>query len=177
MGRGAQEQRVVAAPTKWIPMKFTVDIEIRATEPNTPLVPGDNGKGQVSINDRPFLLRQITHQIIARTPDQNIYQQQDGIYRIDWSEYEQVRFYKGAIPMADIAYGSVRDGNWIWLKAPVTLPGNQTLHAVIVNEAFRPAPPPDEFATMSFQVIFHGLQARGSISQTGGPEPSPGLDI
>jgi hypothetical protein len=175
MSRGALEQRVIADPTKWIPMAFPVQVEIREQQAGVNVQPGDQGRGQVAINDRTFLLRYITHQIIARTPDQNIYQQQDGLYRIDWSEYEQVRFYKGSIPMADIMFGSVRDGNWIWLPAPVTLPGNQTLHVNVINEAIRTIP------QMEIQVIFHGLQHRGSISQTGGPggekPASTGLDI
>lgn len=165
MARGALEQRVISDPTQWIPMIFVVDVEINEREPGVFLQPGDSGKGQVAINDRPFLLRQITHQIISRTPNENIYQQQDGIYRIDWSEYEQVRFYKGAIPMADAIYGSVRDGNWIWLKSPVTLPGNQTLHVTVINEAVR-----NLVYKMTVQVAFHGLQHKGSISQTGGLE-------
>lgn len=173
MGRGAMEQRVTADPTRFIPMQFCVDVEIREASAGAGLVIGDTGRGQVAINDRTFLLRQITHQIVAHTPNENIYQQQDGLYRIDWSEYEQVRFFKGVIPMADVAFGSVRDGNWIWLKAPVTLPGNQTLHVTVINEAIRPAP----VETMTVEIIFHGLQERGSISQTGGPQSSPGLDI
>lgn len=145
------EEKKLPPLTDFIPMKFSVDVTLEKEI-------GSVGKGQVQINDRPFVLKKITHQIIAHTPNQNVYQQQDGLYRIDWSEYEQVRFWKGSIPMADAAYGSIRDGHWIPLDAPVTLPGGQTLHVQILNEANR-----DE--KIQVQIIFHGIQRLGSLSQ------------
>lgn len=171
MGRGALEQRVIGDPNDYIPMQFSVDVEVRERSPGANLVAGDNGKGQVAINDRQFILRQITHQIKVATPGIDINIAQDGLYRLDWSEYEQVRYYKGAIPLADTAYGSIRDGNWIWLKAPVILPGNQTLHVVIINEA------PRAQATMTVQVIFHGLQHKTAKLRQGEPQAITNMDI
>lgn len=171
MTRGALEQRIIADPNDYIPMKFSVDVEIRERTPGANLVPGDQGRGQVAINDRQFILRQLTHQIIPTVVGVNVNVSQDGIYRLDWSEYEQVRYYKGAIPMADIAYGSVRDGNWIPLKAPVVLPGNQTLHVVVINEATRAIP------LMQVQVIFHGLQHKTARTRLGEPTTPRNLEV
>jgi hypothetical protein len=174
----AVKERVMAPPTEFIPMQFVVDVEIREASPGIGLRIGDVGRGQVAINDRTFILKQITHQIVRGWPEvpDNVWAAQDGFYRIDWSEYEQVRFFKGVIPMADIAFGSVRDGNWIPLPAPVTLPGNQTLHLAIQNEANRDGTFLPKWQNMIVEVIFHGIQKRGSISQTSGPGPAPELE-
>lgn len=152
------EEKKLPPLTDFVPMKFTVDVEIEAAI-------GSLGRGQVQINDRPFVLKKITHQIIAHEPNQNVYQQQDGLYRIDWSEYEQVRFWKGSIPLADAAYGSIRDGRWQPLDAPVTLPGGQTLHVQILNEAAR-------LEKFQVQVIFHGIQRLGSLTQQIAQQPT-----
>jgi hypothetical protein len=153
------KQKEYADPTKYMPMQFVVDVEIDAANTALGLLPGDSGRGQVMINDRPFLITQITHQRIwpAAMPD-TLWGTQDGGYRIDWSEYEQIRFWKGAIPLADIAFGSVRDGNWIPFPAPIPLPGKQTLHVTVTNALARGAPP--AVTTMYVEIIFHGLQAR-----------------
>ncbi|NIO08877.1 MAG: hypothetical protein GTO40_13025, partial [Deltaproteobacteria bacterium] len=104
---------------------------------------GDEGRGQVSINDRPFILEWITHQIVPAELDQsqNVsgWFYQDGLYQLDWSLYEQARFWKGVPPMADAGFGSIRDGTWKKLPAPVSLPGNETLHCRIINRVERPA--------------------------------------
>jgi len=146
-----------ADPRKYLPMQFSVDVQIDAANGALGLMPGDTGRGQVAINDRPFLLAWITHQIVwaADLPD-NLWQAQDGMYRIDWSEYEQIRFFKGSIPLADIAFGSVRTGIWIPFPAPVPLPGNQTLHVAISNALARGA----DWDRLTVQVIFHGFQER-----------------
>ncbi len=130
--------------SNWIPMKYALDIQIG---PDT----GDEGKGQVSINDRPFLLRQITHMIVPSASPWTVADNQDGLYRIDWSLYEQYRFFKGAKLLADAAFGSIRHGIWIPLDSPVEIEGNQTLNAAVMNERPRGS-------DWVVQIIFHGLQ-------------------
>lgn len=139
------DKEIVVDGLKFIPMSFNVDITVQAQ-------PGDNNKGQISINDKPFILKGVRHQII----DGGIpipFLMQDGLYRIDWSLYEQLRFWKGATPMADALFGSIRHGIWKDLEAPVGLPGNETLHVDIQNAVLRPAP-------FTVQVLFCGLQAK-----------------
>ena len=139
------ETEIIIDGLKFIPMIFGVDVQVG---PNN----GDAQAGQISINDKPFILRGIRHQIIAGgipIP----FLQQDGLYRIDWSLYEQLRFWKGATPFADVAFGSVRTGIWKDLDAPVSLPGNETLHVEVQNGIARPA-------AFQVQILFCGLQAK-----------------
>ena len=117
------------------PMIFTVDVRFGQTR-------GDQGTGSVSINDRPFIIQQITHQLINPTrdgtdPDMSVQALQDGLYRINWSLYNQVRYFQGPVPMADTAFGSVRHGRWIPLPVPVALEKNRTLNVEVTNEVDR----------------------------------------
>lgn len=131
------------------PMQYPIDVVIG--EPGIPTQVGATGRGSVALTDRVFSFQLITHQIVedGRAPALPV---QDGLYRIDWSVYEQTRFYKGAVPMADAAHGSVRAGHWIPLRAPVTVDGNETLHVKVINE-FGPRPAP-----FTVHIIFHGVE-------------------
>jgi hypothetical protein len=139
----------------FVPMQFTVNIDV-------PAAFGSEARGQVAINDRPFILEFITHQIVPEVlePDSQAIFVQDGLYTLDWSLFEQARFWKGVPPMADTGYGSIRHGVWIKLPAPVSLPGNETLHVIVRNMFPREDP-------FRIQVIFHGIQRGGSLSQVG----------
>ncbi len=141
----------------FVPMQFVVDVDVA-------LEFGAEGRGQVSVNDRPFVLQWLSHQIIPSDVDngQDVtgWFYQDGLYSLDWSLYEQARFWKGVPPMADSAFGSIRDGNWRRLPAPVSLTGNETLNVVIRNQVAREA-------AFKIQVIFHGIQRGGNMSQVG----------
>lgn len=142
---------------QFIPMQFIVDVRVPETL-------GGEARGQIAINDRPFILQMISHQIIPSLiqgdHDVTGWWYQDGIYRLDWSLYEQARFWKGVPPMADAGFGSVRHGNWIKLPAPVSLSGNQTLHVRIINQVARQE-------GYFVQTIFHGIQKSGAMSQIG----------
>jgi len=141
-------------PLDFIPMELVIDIELPATI-------GQQGKGAIQLNDRAMVVEYVKHGII---PDDTFLEDpgtsyppppaevQDGYYRIDWSLYEQYRFFKGATPLADIAYGNARFGNWKKLDCPVELPGNQTLHVAVQNVITRPNP-------IIVQVIFSGYQS------------------
>lgn len=153
-----QPSKLPVQLSNYIPMQFPVNI---TTGQNI----GDEGRGQVALNDRPFLVQFITHQIkIPALPGPQeaslqLWQVQDGMYTLDWSLYEQSRFWKGTPPIADSGFGSVRTGEWIALPAPVSCAGNETLHVTIRNLVLRPA-------NFAVQVIFHGIQELGSITQT-----------
>lgn len=141
----------------FVPMQFITEVEVPETV-------GGEGRGQVAINDRPFILQKITHQIIPSAliaeADVTGWAYQDGLYTLDWSLYEQARFWKGVPPMADAGTGSIRHGNWIELPAPVSLPGNETLHVIIRNQVLRQE-------AFKVQVIWHGIQRGGQMSQVG----------
>lgn len=152
-----EPSRAALKLSDYVPMQFVVDVQVEDTN-------GAEGRGQVAINDRPFILQSIRHQIIpaaiSEAADVTGWAYQDGLYRLDWSLYEQARFWKGVPPMADAAYGSIRDGNWLPLRAPVSLPGNETLHVTIRNAVARQA-------AFTVQVIFDGIQRGGQRSQVG----------
>lgn len=141
----------------FVPMEFVIDVDV-------PQAFGGDGRGEVSINDRPFVLEWLSHQIIPAELNANQdvtgWFYQDGLYSLDWSLYEQARFWKGVPPMADAAYGSIRTGIWKKLPAPVSLTGNETLNVIIRNRVARQ----EDFQV---QVIFHGIQRGGNMSQVG----------
>lgn len=148
------------------PMIFDVDVRIGR-------LIGDKGSNSVSINDKPFIIQWITHQIkdpYQPDPDPNfsVQQQQDGLYRIDWSLYQQERYWQGTPPMADTAFGSVRHGRWIRLPAPVALEKNRTINVDVTNEKFRHASK-DEY---TIHIEFHGLEdwrvVGGYVAEAGG---------
>lgn len=116
---------------------------------------GDEGRGAVPLTDRPFVLVRIKHQIVAsgeRDPIGVTRVTQDGLYYIDWSLYETKRFWKGHMPIADAAFGSVRHGIFYDLKSPVILRGNETINVGVLNAW---GPRDDEFTV---QVIFEGVE-------------------
>lgn len=125
------------------PMYYTVDVEIGANA-------GDEEKGQIAINDRPFLIQRITHQIVAAGVPFFLLLQ-DGLYRIDWSLYEQKRFWKGATPNAVAAYGNARTGIFLDLPSPVSVIGNETIHVNMQNQVDRGEP-------ITVQVQFQGIE-------------------
>jgi hypothetical protein len=135
---------------KFRPISFQVDVE----------VPGDYGligKGQIAVNDRPVIIRSLTHQIAANgwpyfLQAISLFNMQDGLYRIDWSLYETQKFFKGNIPMADAAHGSIRHGVFKPLEAPVFLAGNQTLHVAVQNMTGPRGAP------FTVHIIWHGLE-------------------
>jgi hypothetical protein len=150
-----QPSKDLPPTTNFIPMKFPIEVPV-------PLALGGEGRQSIPINDRPFILQKITHQIIVGTlsedPAVTPMFYQDGLYTIDWSLFSQARFFKGVPPLADIGFGSVRTGIWIPLPAPVTMPGNETIEVIIRNMIARQA-------DYHVQVIFHGIQMLGSMTQ------------
>lgn len=130
------------------PIVYPVNITVGLNE-------GDEGRGSVALTDRTFTLIRIKHQIIRsgeRDPMGIIRITQDGLYKIDWSLYETRRFWKGDLPLADVAFGSIRHGIFYDLKAPITCEGNQTLNVTVIN-AWGPRE-----ADFIVQVLFEGVE-------------------
>ena len=120
---------------------------------------GDKGANSVSINDKPFIIKFLTHQIIDpvipdNTDPNSVQQQQDGLYRIDFSLYQQERYWQGTPPMADAAYGSVRHGIWNQLCVPLAIEKNRTLNVDVTNEMDRDVSK-DKY---TIHIQFHGLE-------------------
>lgn len=136
------------------PMIFTVVV---------PMGPGlgNTGENSVSVNDRPFIIKEIHHQItnpdvVAAMPAvTDVQQAQDGLYRINWSLYNQRRYFQGVPPMADAAFGSIRHGIWIPLSVPVAIEKNRTLNVQVTNMLDRS---PTLTKLYQVEVQFHGLE-------------------
>ncbi len=117
-------------------------------------IDGAVGKNAVPINDRPFVLELVTHQITGPTTydaNHGYDENQNGYYTIDWSLYNQDRYWQGDPPMADAAFGSVRTGIWIPLRAPIALEKSRTLNVSVGNVGLKRA----DYKVM---IIFHGVE-------------------
>lgn len=128
---------------RFFPKQYTVDIEAGQNE-------GDMAADSVSL-DNDFVLTGIRHQLIDDGSGSGNPPVQDGAYRLSWSIQTTTKFYKGSEPMADVAYGSVRHGEWIKLDAPLHIGENRTLEARVINTVNRTQ-------KFSVQVLFAGLE-------------------
>lgn len=133
---------------KFRPQSYNVNIEL----PDGTI--GAHDSASIALNDRIFILRKITHQIIAveEWPDPpSLALTQDGLYTINWSVFNQLRFFKGAVPLAPAAFGSAATGIWLPLEAPVVLPAQETIEVEVTNMITREHP-------ITVQIMFHGIE-------------------
>lgn len=153
---------------KWFrPMIFTTECEVGNAD-------GETGKNGVPINNRPFILKKVTHQVIKPvdfpngfdpTVNTNYAAFQHGLYTIDWSLYNRDRYWQGTNPpMADAAFGSVRTGIWIPLEAPLTVPKNETINVVVGNVGLKRS-------DYTVQIQFHGVEDYREYDQAGNLKP------
>lgn len=127
------------------------------------LADGATGKNAVPINDKPFVLEKVTHQIMGPfvfDATHGYAEEQNGLYTIDWSLYNQDRYWQGDPPMADAAFGSVRHGIWIPLAAPIALEKNRTINVVVGNVGLK-------LRDYKVQVLFHGVEDYRKRDQAG----------
>lgn len=145
-------------PGEYDPIQFPITIELGNAV-------GDSETGQINCRDNPFIVEFLTHQIVSPydvTATGFQYNEiQHGLYTINWSLYNQDRYWAGDPPMADAAYGSVRHGIWIPFRAPLALEANRTIEVELTNMAL-------QRTDYKVQVIFHGIEdkrpgARGIV--------------
>lgn len=137
------------------PQMFPIDFDLG--DANGRCLPGIFAEGSIGLNDRIFILQMITWVQSADLSyvgsDIGVGQAawaHDGLFSIDWSVYNSTRFWKGSIPIAR-QLGSPDHGVWVPLKAPVALPGNETLSVKLTNRVAR-------ILGFSVQVCFHGIE-------------------
>lgn len=151
---------------KFRPQEFVVDVTL-------PRNRGDWVDASVSLNDRFFVLQMIRHIITydysyathrlgyAAPPAELRSWKQDGLYRLDWSVFNQLRFFKGSVPCA-LELGSAETGIWVPLSAPVVLPPSQTLNLRVTNLVDRigdGGPPPiGKDMGIDIQIVFSGVE-------------------
>ncbi len=138
------------------PMIFDTFVEMEKED-------GYVGKNAVPINDKPFILEMVTHQITKPIVFDAVYgyaEEQNGLYTIDWSLYNQDRYWQGDPPMADAAFGSVRHGIWIPLRAPIALEKNRTINVAVGNVGLKRT-------DYQVQILFHGVEDYRKRDQAG----------
>jgi hypothetical protein len=129
-------------PELWESIVFTAELDIGRTD-------GASATVDIKINDRPFVLQTIRHEIIRDGSGNNPVQ--DGRYRIQWSKADERQYFKGPVPMVDSNLGSVRHGRFYDLPQPIGFIASQTANVTIINALTRE----DHFTV---QVQFVGVE-------------------
>ncbi len=130
-------------PARWRPQYYETKIELSTNIDSVQI-------GNITLNNQPFVLQRVTHQIIGATAAGPLFQ--DGNYLIDWKD--DSTSYQNSAAMADAMFGSVRTGNFLDLPAPIVYPSSKTLTVRVSNVIART--PADTF--FKIQVIFHGIE-------------------
>lgn len=119
-------------PGAWRPLFYGLDIDVG-------LKVGAINQGSVNLNNQPYILTRITHQIIGdyyvETDPMVMYPMwlfNDGQYSIEWKD-EQSNYTNTMIP-ADLMFGTVRGyGGQRDLPFPIPFAGNKTITFRVMN--------------------------------------------
>ncbi len=134
-------------PGRYRPLSYGVTISV-------PVAAGQVGQGSITINNMPWIMTYVTHQIIGDTADPStsgLYQ--DGQYSIEYKD-EQSNYQNGPIP-AEMMFGSVRSGYIIALAYPLPFEGNKTLSFRLTNLVTRVLVPVS--TTFDIAIAIHGV--------------------
>lgn len=143
-------------PGAWRPYFYPVEITVGETS-------GDRGTGSIYLNNQPFILTRITHQIVGDTAHSSTSDLfQDGMYSIYWRDDQSV--YTNAPIMANSAFGSVASGFSYELPYPIPYAGSKTISFEVTNRVTRDLEA-DEFVVA---ILLHGVAFWGELS------PPPG---
>jgi hypothetical protein len=108
------------------------------------------GRGSVTLDNVPYTLTRVTHQIIS-ADDENLYQ--DGQYLVSWRD--DIRNYCAVPAPADCVFGSAsRHGNIYPLPVPICFDGNRTITFDLSNMIDRTAYAP----TFKVAFVLHGIE-------------------
>ncbi len=157
----AQQQRMLGLmgkfdvdPGRYRPLYYGVVITV-------PVTVGIIGRGSISINNQPYIMTHVLHQIIGNTNDfSTTGLAQDGQYTISWKD-EQSNYQNGAIP-ADMMFGSVRSGYVNPLSYPIPFAGNKTLTFEIASLYTRVLVPEADFFSVAIAVA--GVSDWGTLT-------------
>lgn len=140
-------------PGPWRPMYYPVEIDV-------PVTAGQSAFGSVTINNQPFILQQITHQIIGDTCDWEATGLcQDGQYDIELSD-DQSNYQSGPIP-AGANLGGPGMGFSLLLTFPIPYAGAKTLNARVTNRVTRILVPSAD--TFLVKITFCGIADWGEL--------------
>jgi len=141
-----------ADPGRYRPMYYAVSIDVGAAA-------GAIGRGSITINNQPFIMTHVTHQITGNTVDYaTTGLAQDGQYLIFFRD-EQSNYQNVPIPAA-MLFGSVSSGYINPLAYPIPFPGNKTLSFELTNLYTRPMGQVEKF---NVYVAIHGVMEWGDL--------------
>ena len=140
-------------PGRYRPLVYGVPISVGVND-------GDVGRGSITINNQPWIMTRITHQIQGATADpatSGLYQ--DGQYTIEYRD-EQSNYQNGPIP-AEMMFGSVRSGYAMDLPYPIPFAGNKTISFNVTNLVTRTlVPGATQFVVW---IAIHGVADWGKL--------------
>lgn len=126
---------------------------------------GDIGRASITINNQPYLMTHILHQITGNTNDYaTTGLAQDGQYLLSWKD-EQSNYQNVPIP-AEMMFGSVRSGYIVPLSYPIPFAGNKTLTFELTNLYTRVFVPPAPSFTVYIAIA--GVADWGELYPKGG---------
>jgi hypothetical protein len=127
------------------PMFYGIEIDV-------PVIDNGQGRGTITLNNQPYLLTRITHQIVGATFDwQTTGLYQDDQYAIEFrdenSNYQNIPCIAGTI------FGSARMGVYPDLPVPLAYSGNRTLSFQITNRYTRVLTPQATYFKVAITLI------------------------
>lgn len=117
-------------PGRWRPMFYGVKISVGLND-------GDIGRGVIELNNQPFIMTRITHQLVGQYFIEESANQanQDGQYEIEWKD--DYNTYQNDAIMAELMFGITRLGYTLDLPFPIPYSGNKGLTFTITNRFLR----------------------------------------
>jgi hypothetical protein len=133
--------RFDADPGRWRPMFYGVEIDVGLEE-------GNVGQGPINLNNQPFIMTRITHEIIGAYfeeaevgNDWSNWIFDNGQYAVEWKD--EVSMYVNNPIMADLMWGRTKFGYTLDLPFPIPYGGNKTLTFRVLNRTTRTPTIPD----------------------------------
>lgn len=141
--------RYDADPGKWRPMFYGVEIDVGLNE-------GQVGQGAINLNNQPFIMTRITHQIVGAyfTDDWLNWINDNGQYAVEWKD--EISMYVNTLIPADLMWGRLKAGYVLDLPFPIPYGGNKTLTFRVQNRITR-APTIPDLKYFRVGICLHGV--------------------
>jgi hypothetical protein len=141
-------------PGRWRPLHYGVEIDVALTS-------GATESGTIKLNNQPFILTRITHEIVGRyvLDPLNSWLENDGHYSVEWKDENSN--YQNQPIVADLMWGRIKFGGSIELPFPIPYAGNKTLTFRVQNRRLRVS---DTGATLfRVGIVAHGVADWGIV--------------
>jgi len=135
------------------PMWYNVEIEV-------PVALNGIGRGSIALNNQPYLLYRITHQIIGETVNwETTGLEQDGQYTVTFRDENSN--YQNQPIIAESFFGPCRTGHYLDFPIPIAYSGNRVLSFEIVNRYLRVLAGEEEYFVVA--LTLHGIADWGPL--------------